>query len=237
MTSVAGITHFPQLLLLLLVSVISSQSYPRLEFGGNNILNNSILFHGAIGEGQDDSLRCVANNSECCSNGQDNWYNESGDEVHQGSDGNSDLYVTRGQGVVYLNHRTGGSIGLWRCDVPDSNGVQQSLYIYLGTPETGIHYSFLSHVVLFLKCTRIGALFNPPRLYFSLDSEVSEDSPEFTLTCVSKGGPATMVVWIRDGKEITENSTYSSSQIIVDTSSITVYNNSQGKRRSVQVYC
>ena len=72
---------------------------------------------------------------------------------------------------------------------------------------------------------KTGRLFNPPRLYFTLDSEVSEDPPEFTLTCVSKGGPATRVVWSRDGKEITENSTYSTSQIIVDTSSTTVYNN------------
>ena len=72
---------------------------------------------------------------------------------------------------------------------------------------------------------KTGALFNPPNLYFTLDSEVSEDPPQFTLTCVSKGGPATRVVWRRDGKEITENSTYSTSQIIVDTSSIPVYNN------------
>ena len=72
---------------------------------------------------------------------------------------------------------------------------------------------------------KTGALFNPPNLYFTLDSEVSEDPPQFTLTCVSKGGPATRVVWRRDGKEITENSTYSASQIIVDTSSISVYNN------------
>ena len=75
------------------------------------------------------------------------------------------------------------------------------------------------------KTETAGALFNPPKLYFTLDSEVNEDPPEFTLTCVSKGGPATRVVWRRDGKEITENSTYSTSQIIVDTSSTTVYNN------------
>ena len=143
MNTVAGITHFPQLLLLLLVSVVSSQSYPRLELGGNNLKNNSILFYGSTGEGQDDSssLRCVTDNSECCTNGQGNWYDERGDEVHQGSDGNSDLYVTRGHEVVYLNHRTGGSVGLWRCDIPDSNGVQQSIYIYLGTPSSGIHYT------------------------------------------------------------------------------------------------
>ena len=84
---------------------------------------------------------------------------------------------------------------------------------------------------------KIGALFNPPSLYFTLDSEVSEDPPQFTLTCVSKGGPATLVVWRMDGKDITENSTYSTSQIIVDTSSITVYNNTLRVRgREVGVY-
>ena len=150
MNTVAGIIHFPQLLLLLLVSVVSSQSYPRFELGETFLKNNSFVFRGPIGEGQDDSLRCVTDNSECCSNGQGNWYDERGDEVHQGSDGDSDLYVTRGQGVVYLNRRTGGSVGLWRCDIPDSNGVQQSIYIYLGTPYTGIHYTHILPL-LYLK--------------------------------------------------------------------------------------
>ena len=101
------------------------------------------MFRGFIGEGQDDSLRCVTDNSEYCTNGQGNWYDERGVEVHEGSDGDSDQYVTRGQGVVYLNNRTGGSVGLWRCDIPDSNGVQQSIYIYLGTKGTGIHYTHI----------------------------------------------------------------------------------------------
>ena len=214
---------FCLLLVMVLVAGVSSQSYPRFELGRNNILNNSILFHGSIGKGQDDSLRCVTDNSECCTNGEGNWYDERGDEVHEGSDGDSDLYVTRGQGVVYLNRRGWGSVGLWRCDVPDSNGVQQSLYTYLGTAGTGIHLHSLVSCCPLLHKT--GALFNPPNLYFTLDSEVSEDPPQFTLTCVSKGGPATRVVWRRDGKEITENSTYSTSQIIVNASSIPVYNN------------
>ena len=133
--------NFCVLLVVVLVAGVSSQSYPRVEFRGAVLNNNSFVFRGSIGEGQDDSLRCVTDNSECCTNGQGNWYNEGGDEVHQGSDGNSDLYVTRGPRVVYLNRRTGGSVGLWRCDIPNSHGVQQSLYIYLGTQETGIDYT------------------------------------------------------------------------------------------------
>ena len=121
--------------------VISSQSYPQFELRDNVLTNNSFIVRGApvnIGEGQNDSLHCVTNNSDCCNNGQGNWYNVTGGEVQQGPDGDSNLYVTRGDGVVSLNRRTGASTGMWRCDIPDSNGVQQSIYIYLGTKKTGI---------------------------------------------------------------------------------------------------
>ena len=36
-----------------------------------------------IGEGHNDSLHCVTDNSDCCSNGEGNWYDERG-EVQQG---------------------------------------------------------------------------------------------------------------------------------------------------------
>jgi hypothetical protein len=50
-------------------------------------------------------LHCVTDNSECCNNGQGDWYDEMGRQVQQGSDGKGGLYVTRGDGVVYLNRR------------------------------------------------------------------------------------------------------------------------------------
>ena len=62
-------------------------------------------------------------------------------------------------------------------------------------------------------------------IYFTLDSEANEDPPEFTLTCQSKGGPATEVVWMRNGVRVGEDSNHTTSQIIVDTSGNTVYNN------------
>ena len=128
------------LVVVLLLAGVSSQSYPRLERRGDVLVNNSFILRGQpvnIGEGHNDSLHCVTDNSECCSNGQGDWYDERGGQVQQGPDGEGDLYVTRGDGVVYLNRRSGGSSGMWRCDIPGSNGVQQSIYIYLGTPTTG----------------------------------------------------------------------------------------------------
>ena len=130
-----------------LLIVVNSQSCPQFEFRGNVLTNNSFIFRGDIGEGQNDSLHCVTDNSDCCNNGQGNWYDVTG-EVQQGPDGDSNLYVTRGDGVVYLNRRRGGQSGMWRCDIPDSNGVQQSIYIYLGTSATGNNYWCSTFVTL-----------------------------------------------------------------------------------------
>ncbi|CAI8016766.1 hypothetical protein GBAR_LOCUS10262 [Geodia barretti] len=212
-----------KLLLFAVVVGVSSQSYPHFEFRGDVLVNNSFIVRGQpvnIGEGYNDSLHCVTDNSECCSNGQGDWYDERGRQVQQGPDGEGDLYVTRGDGVVYLNRRRGGSSGMWRCDIPDSNGVNQSIYIYLGTPETGELTS--------------------PAMYFTLDSEANEDPPEFTLTCQSKGGPVTEVVWRRNGVTVEEDSNHTTSQIIVDTSSNTVYNNTlrvRGRETTVTYRC
>ena len=129
------------LLVFALVASVKSQAYPRFEMRGDVLVNNSYIVRGApvhIGEGHNASLHCVTDKSDCCSNGEGNWYDVTGGEVQQGPDEDSNLYVTRGDGVVYLNRRTGGSSGMWRCDIPDSNGVQLTIYIYLGTPDTGV---------------------------------------------------------------------------------------------------
>ena len=60
---------------------------------------------------------------------------------------------------------------------------------------------------------------------FTLDSEPNEDPPEFTLTCRSEGGPATTVEWRRNGELVQEDGNHMTSQIIVDQSSLAVYNN------------
>ena len=62
-------------------------------------------------------------------------------------------------------------------------------------------------------------------IYFTLDSEANEDPPEFTLTCQSRGGPVTEVEWMRNGVRVEDDSNHMTSQIIVNTSANTVYNN------------
>ena len=95
------------LLLALVVVVVLPQSYPRFEFRGSILTNNSYIPRRNIGQGLASSLHCVTDDSDCCNNGEGNWYNYTGSVVQQGTNGNSDLYVMRGAGIVYLNRITG----------------------------------------------------------------------------------------------------------------------------------
>ena len=41
-------------------------------------------------------------------------------------------------------------------------------------------------------------------MVFTVDSDLNGASPQFTLTCISTGGPATTVTWTRDSVTVTE---------------------------------
>ena len=40
-------------------------------------------------------------------------------------------------------------------------------------------------------------------MHFTVKSDLNGNSPQFTLTCISTGGPATTVTWTRDSEKVT----------------------------------
>ena len=42
----------------------------------------------------------------------------------------------------------------------------------------------------------------PDGMTFTVDSDLNGESPQFTLTCTSTGGPATTVTWTRDSETV-----------------------------------
>ena len=76
-------------------------------------------------------MNCVFNSSSDVGN----WRDERGRPVHQGADGDTCLYVTRGDEVISLHRRNSSCIpptsGLWRCDVSHPSGEIESLYIFI----------------------------------------------------------------------------------------------------------
>ena len=102
--------------------------------------NNSNVILEDIGEGGD-ALLCMTNYTGCCQTTQTqsssgNWFFPNGTRVSSLGN-NSDMYRTRGQMVVRLHHRGGGEEGIYRCEIPDSMHVTQSIYIGVFSISTG----------------------------------------------------------------------------------------------------
>ena len=91
---------------------------------------------------------CQTNASNCCIDSSiSGWRDEEGDPVYEVANGTTCLYVTRGDGVISLNGKLGCSdhtSGLWRCDIPDSSGEMQSLYMYISD-----YSAYGGYIVLF----------------------------------------------------------------------------------------
>ena len=93
-----------------------------------------------IGEGNTAALLCHTNKTNCCTNemGQTRageWYFPNGTSVGVEGASQDEFYRNRGTQVVRLNHRQGTPTerGRFRCEVPDSNNVMQTVYVNIGT--------------------------------------------------------------------------------------------------------
>ena len=95
------------------------------------------MVRGGVGEGEE-GLTCTSDNIDFWSDSETSdsgWFSPSGEPLHEGQDGASDLYVTRGAGFVRLNRITGGSSAIYWCEVPDFSGDVQQFYVGLYTNE------------------------------------------------------------------------------------------------------
>ena len=96
-----------------------------------------------IGDG-DDALLCKTNFTACCrhpytgENGSSvgNWFFPNGTKVPS-SGALEDFYRTRGWMMVHLNRRRGGVEGIYRCEIPDSMNIPQTIYIGVYTASIG----------------------------------------------------------------------------------------------------
>ena len=126
-----------KIILVVCSVIVNCQSLPQIQNLGVILRNNSFIYYENIPT-DGVALQCVTNTSiNCCHDTNvANWRDERGELVQEGADdGTCRLYVTRGDGEISLNRRNNSCIpptsGLWRCDIPDSSGEIQSLYIYI----------------------------------------------------------------------------------------------------------
>ena len=108
------------------------------SLNGTTYQNNSVITLEDIGEG-DDALLCITDQRNCCRNADTgvvfgNWFFPNGARVPSET---VNIYRTRGQGVVRLHRRRGGAEGLYRCEIPDTSNITQSIYIGVYNESNG----------------------------------------------------------------------------------------------------
>ena len=103
--------------------------------------NNSIVMIEDIGE-HDDALLCMTDlNKTNSSNAFGNWFFPNGTTIPSDTENNqSDIYRSRDEMVVRMHRRRGGEEGIYRCEIPDSVNVTQSIYIGVYSASTGEWY-------------------------------------------------------------------------------------------------
>ena len=111
------------------------------SLNGTTYQNNSLVTLEDIGEVN--ALFCIPNFTACCrapytgENGTSlgNWYFPNGTRV-PGSGKHWNFYRTRDQMVVIMHRRRGGVAGIYRCEIPVSTNVNQTIYIGVYTANT-----------------------------------------------------------------------------------------------------
>ena len=119
---------------------IPHYSFPAAVLRGTPYKNNSIVILENTGEG-DEALLCITNITACCrppySGGAiGNWFFPNGTRVPSPGS-NWDFHRTRGQMVVGMHRRRGGAQGIYRCEIPDTFGFTQTIYIGVYSASTG----------------------------------------------------------------------------------------------------
>ena len=172
-----------------------------------HVLNQSIVDTDEITIRSNDLL-CLTN-FDMGSASTGSWYFPDGREI---SNSGSGFIRIRGSSFVALT--SAGLIpppsGLYRCEIPDSNGQNVTLFAGIYRAGQGIYFRLLDYALM-LWCLGIPEISSPIEYNSS------------TLTCISSGGPATTVTWTRNNAPISETSAPQQQQL-TDTATATYHN-------------
>ena len=121
----------------------------RFSLRGITYWNNSLVTLEDIGE-WGDALLCLTDQPVCCrppytggiGSALGNWFfpNETrlrNFYANYTTGTQWDFFRTRGQMIVHMHRRRGGVTGIYRCVIPDSMNVTQTIYIGVYSASTG----------------------------------------------------------------------------------------------------
>ena len=184
--------------------LFTSSTDVYFSLNGEVIPNHGYVEISDIGISDDDTaLLCHTNRPDI--NGH--WFAPDGTKVESNSTAVPGFVRNRVPTLVRLIRTSGTQDeGIYWCDV--NNALETHHTVYVGLYNTGggmyvPHQFTLSYIPMAAVSTIL--LLSPQIIsgqitIYTRDStsDPNGDSPQFTLTCISTGGPATTVTWTRD---------------------------------------
>ena len=133
-----------KLVLLSIVMYCSILTGVRLTYNGDAIENHSFLDFPDVNN-NDQVLLCVSDNPDCCTEDNANWFRPGSTTPLPTSSSPSPYSVTRSTTDprhVRLRRGSGGfdpndDDGLYRCEIIDTEGNTQMLYVWLDVDTQG----------------------------------------------------------------------------------------------------
>ena len=197
------------LLLSLVEEVHCQQIFPYVSFMGQALDNNSYVDISRVGSASDnrDSVVCHSDLSTCCSGSQGDhrgsWYFPNGTTRLPFTGSSVPIGLGRAAQLAVIRRTFATApTGIYRCDIATNavhSDTDQSVgeTVYVGLyPADGINLCLSNKETITLSTNTGG--------YITISGEVTFDSDQMTLTCISTGGPATTVIWTRDSITVTE---------------------------------
>ena len=208
-------------LLWSLVKVNAQQTFPYVSFMDQTLANHSYVDLSLVWRpdiGGSDSVQCITDLGTCCSMAdgahRGDWYFPNGTRLPFNAPDNNTYEFRWSQRVDIRRRRYSYSDpnqppGIYRCGIPttavhdDNTSVRDTVYVGLYTASGGNNL-----IVMSCCASRPGLLFIVTTVIVAIISGEMEAlngaNPQFTLACISTGGPATTVTWTRDSTTVTQ---------------------------------
>ena len=193
--------------LLLPLVEVHTQTAAYVSFRGVPLPNHGYVDLSEVGDPEDggDSVQCHTDLSNCCSMTESlihdgDWYFPNASRVLFSRHG-GDIYQRREAQRVELRRRNNAtSSGVYRCEIAVFDDTLTRDKVYVGLYATGGNDKKFMRQPLDI-CFIAG---NVTIDSFSVEEDNNDTGTQFTLTCISTGGPATNVTWTRDSVTVTE---------------------------------
>ena len=193
------------------VCYCEGEEYPHVSLNGMVLANHSYINLLLVNDTESGSVQCHTDLNTCCrpTNGphRGDWFFPSGSVLGFRSSGD-DIYERQGPERVDLRRRNNGSdSGIYHCSIATLAGIPSNIddpvvpeHVYVGLYDSGGQYNTVYKVYYIISF--VGDITLSDTIEFTSSGE--DSTPQFTLTCISTGGPATTVTWTRDSVTITE---------------------------------